>query len=249
MTATGLFADGEIIRRRAAHPPVLCWRTAITSKAMRLLAKIGMKLEVYDDAEFLLEQGAAARAGLSRHALRLRAHAPRTAQARAGARADSTACSPSSPAIVPTESPTRPRASASAASSRRSSAIVRSSSETPRAADMHLSIAHALKTLGRQPEAVASLSHRLRAADPASAMRTGASPTSRPTGFRTRRSRGCARKSERPDTGGGGPLSPVLRPRQGARGPRRVRRIVPLLRARQCAQESRAALQYRAHRA
>ena len=73
-------------------------------------------------------------------------------------------------------------------------------------------------------------------------MPTGASRTSRPTASPTRRSRACEAPRRLPDTAPDGPLPPVLRARQGAGGPRRLRAVLPLLRARQRAEARREPL-------
>ena len=90
------------------------------------------------------------------HALRLRARAPRPAQARAGPRADLDGCWP----IDPHNRAYRiTHATACVGVGKHEQAIDEYReilAETPRAADMHLSVAHALKTLGKQSEAVAS---------------------------------------------------------------------------------------------
>ena len=89
-------------------------------------------------------------------------------------------------------------------------------------AEVHLSIGHALKTLGRTRRGHRVLPPRGRAAGRTTAMPTGASPTSRPTASRLRRSRACAPASAAPATGDRRSLPPVLCARQGARGPGRV---------------------------
>ena len=55
VTATGMFADGETHARRADDPRISLLNHGNHVEGMRLLAKIGMKLDVLDDAEFLLE--------------------------------------------------------------------------------------------------------------------------------------------------------------------------------------------------
>ena len=76
-----MFADGEIFpAERLVRDYLLKHGNHV--EAMRLLAKIGMKLEVLDDAEFLLESALVAGARLPRDALRLRAGAAAAAQAR-----------------------------------------------------------------------------------------------------------------------------------------------------------------------
>jgi len=55
LTATVLFSDGEIGGGGAAHSPPSWSSMAITSRAMRLLARIGIERDVLDDAQLLLE--------------------------------------------------------------------------------------------------------------------------------------------------------------------------------------------------
>ena len=122
---------------------------AITSRRMRLLAKIGMKLDVLDDAELLLEARAGARARLSRRALRLRAGAAAAPQARRRRSRSSRSCSQ----IEPDNRAYRTTLRDGLRRARRATSepfeLYRELlAETPRAADLHLSIAHALKTLG-----------------------------------------------------------------------------------------------------
>jgi predicted Zn-dependent protease len=154
MTATGLFADGEthaaehMIREfLLAHPQHV--------EAMRLLAQIGMKLDVLDDAEFLLES--ALLLAPDYHAMRydyaltlLRRHK----HAQAMAELDRLlAADPDNRAFRITY------ATACVGLGKQEEAIERYRAlltETPEAADLHLSVAHALKTLGKQKEAVES---------------------------------------------------------------------------------------------
>ncbi|MGD0492606.1 MAG: sulfotransferase [Steroidobacteraceae bacterium] len=154
MTATGLFADGEthaaeqMIREfLLAHP--------VHVEAMRLLAQIGMKLDVLDDAELLLES--ALMLAPDYHVMRydyaltlLRRHK----HVQAIAELDRLlAIEPGNRAYRITY------ATACVGLGRSEEAIERYRAllaETPEAADLHLSVAHALKTLGHQKEAVES---------------------------------------------------------------------------------------------
>jgi len=72
------------------------------------------------------------------------------------------------------------------------------------AAELHLSIAHSLKTLGR-----GLMRSMIRRGDVRLETRTGASPTSRPTASPTRSSRRCAR-AERPSNEARRPLPSVF---------------------------------------
>ncbi len=154
LTASGLFADGEtyaaehMIREfLLVHPQHV--------EGMRLLAQIGMRLDILDDAEFLLESAlilepdyhamrydyAVTLLRRHKHAQaiaeleRLRAHEPLN---RAYEITYATAC---------------------VGLGRLEEAIERYRNmlrDSPGAADLHLSVAHALKTLGKQKEAVES---------------------------------------------------------------------------------------------
>jgi tetratricopeptide (TPR) repeat protein len=154
LTATGLFADGEI------HPAERMVRDYLLKngdhvEGMRLLAKIGMKLEVYEDAEILLENALILEPDY--HAMRydyvltlLERH--KHVQA-LGEIERLLAIEPDNRAYRITH------ATACVGVGRHETAIERYRSileETPDAPDLHLSIAHALKTLGRQPEAIDS---------------------------------------------------------------------------------------------
>ena len=154
VTASSMFADGEtheaerVIRQHLQTDPT-------NVEAMRLLARIGMKLDVLDDAEFLLESLLVfapdyhlarydyVRVLLQRHrnvkaleqAKRLLEAAPDNRDYRA---VYASACL----ALADYDEAIR---------------IYRElAAETPGAADLHLSIGHALKTLGRQQAAVDS---------------------------------------------------------------------------------------------
>jgi tetratricopeptide (TPR) repeat protein len=154
ITATGLFADGEthaaehMIREfLLSHPQHV--------EAMRLLAQIGMALDVLDDAEFLLESALllAPEYQPMRHdyvltLLRRHKHAQAIAELDRLLAADS-----DNRAYRITY------ATACVGLGKHEEAIERYRTllaETPAAADLHLSVAHALKTLGKQKEAVES---------------------------------------------------------------------------------------------
>jgi tetratricopeptide (TPR) repeat protein len=154
VTASSMFADGEI------HEAERVIRHHLKShvddvEGMRLLARIGMQLDVMDDAEFLLESVLVfapdydlarydyVRVLLQRHrnvqaldeAKRLLQRDPTSRDYRA---VYATACL----ALADYDEAIR---------------IYRELvAETPHAADLHLSIGHALKTLGKQAEAVES---------------------------------------------------------------------------------------------
>jgi tetratricopeptide (TPR) repeat protein len=154
IAATGMFADGEtyaaeqLIREfLLSHPQHV--------EAMRLLAQIGMALDVLDDAEFLLES--ALLLAPDHHAMRydyaltlLRRHKHPQAIAELDRLL---AIDPENRGYKITY------ATALVGLGRHAEAVDRYRSllaETPAAPDLHLSIAHALKTLGKQKEAVES---------------------------------------------------------------------------------------------
>ncbi len=154
LTATGLFADGET---HAAEHMIRAFLMANPQhvEAMRLLAQIGMKLDILDDAEFLLES--ALMLAPEYHPMRydyavtlLRRH--KHAQALAELER-LRAIEPGNRAYQITY------ATACVGLGRHEEAIERYRAilrDSPQAADLHLSVAHALKTLGRQSEAVES---------------------------------------------------------------------------------------------
>jgi tetratricopeptide (TPR) repeat protein len=151
-TAAGLFADGEIFpAERMVRDYLLAHGDHV--EGMRLLARIGMKLEVYDDAEILLEN--ALILAPDHHAMRYdyvltllerHKHIQALEQIERLLASD-----PANRAYRITH------ATACVGVGRHDTAIERYRSileESPNAPDIHLSIAHALKTQGRQPEAI-----------------------------------------------------------------------------------------------
>jgi tetratricopeptide (TPR) repeat protein len=154
VTASSMFADGEtfeaeaMIRRHLkSHPTDV--------EAMRLLARIGVKLDILDDAEFLLESVLAfspnyhlARYDYVRVLLQRHRNAPALAEAKTLLHAD------------PRNRDYRAAyASACVGLADYEEAIHTYRDllqEAPNAPDLHLSVGHALKTLGRQPEAIAA---------------------------------------------------------------------------------------------
>jgi len=154
VTATSMFADGEtheaerVIRAHLKTSPT-------DIEAMRLLARIGMKLDVLDDAEFLLESVLAfspdyhlARLDYVRVLLQRHRNARALEESRILVRADRAnrdfraVYAASCLALADYDEAIR---------------IYRElAEEAPAAADLHLSIGHALKTLGRQKEAIES---------------------------------------------------------------------------------------------
>jgi tetratricopeptide (TPR) repeat protein len=154
VTATSLFADSEILAAEQVVRRFLQTQGDHV-EAMRLLAQIGMKLDVLDDAEFLLE-GVLVLAPdyhLARYdyvQVLLQRH--RNVQALE-----------ESKKLLQADAQNRNfrtvYASACVALGRYDEALATYHellAGAPRAAEIHLSIAHALKTLGRQQEAVDS---------------------------------------------------------------------------------------------
>ncbi len=152
LTATSMFADGEVFpAERLVRDYLLKHGNHV--EAMRLLAKIGMKLDVLDDAEFLLES--ALMLAPDYHAMRydyvlalLQRHKHPQALTELERLLE---IDPGSRAYRITY------ATACVGVGNHEEAIERYRAilaETPETPDLYLSIAHALKTLGRQQEAV-----------------------------------------------------------------------------------------------
>ncbi|MGA2709166.1 MAG: tetratricopeptide repeat-containing sulfotransferase family protein [Steroidobacteraceae bacterium] len=154
VTASSMFNEGEIYpAERIVRRFLLTHGNHV--EAMRLLAQIGVKLDVLDDAEFLLESVVEFKPhyDLARYEYALvltqrHKHAKALEQAKQllsiepRNRAYRTLYAGACVGLGDHEEALR---------------IFRElAAETPNAADLHLSIAHALKTLGRQREAIAS---------------------------------------------------------------------------------------------
>jgi tetratricopeptide (TPR) repeat protein len=154
VTASSMFADGEIYEaERIIRKFLLAHGNHI--EAMRLLAKIGTKLDVLDDAELLLDavlvlapDYQAARYDyvqvlLSRHKhVRALEELDKLLKVEPGNRTYRTAYA---------------TARVGLGDNKKAVELYRELLlETPRAFELHLSIAHALKTLGRQDEAIES---------------------------------------------------------------------------------------------
>ena len=154
VTAFSMFADGEIYEAESVVRQYLLAH-GDHIEGMRLLAKIGMKLDVADDAELLLENVVrmapdyqAARYEyalvlLQRHKhVRAREEMETLLQADPGNRVYRT---------------THATVCTGFGDYDRALPLYREIlAETPQDAELHLSIAHALKTLGRAPEAIES---------------------------------------------------------------------------------------------
>ena len=152
VTATSMFSDGEIYpAERIVRDYLLQHGDHV--EAMRLLAKIGMQLEVFDDAELLLEgvlrlapDYHAARHDYALTLLQRHKHAQALEQLERLVKID-----PNNRAYQ------IGRATAYVGLGQHERAIEMYRAllaQTPQQADLHLSVAHALKTLGRQQEAI-----------------------------------------------------------------------------------------------
>jgi tetratricopeptide (TPR) repeat protein len=154
VTASSMFADGDVYEaERIVRAFLLTHGNHI--EAMRLLAKIGMKLDVMDDAELLLESVLILAPDY--HAARydyvyvlLGRHKHAQAAEELGKLL----------AIDPDNRTYRAAyATTCVALGNNEKAVALYGdilTETPKAAEVHLSIAHALKTLGRREEAITS---------------------------------------------------------------------------------------------
>ena len=154
VTASSLFADGEEIEAERIVRAFLK-REPTHVEGMRLLARIGMKLGVLDDAEFLLESVLTfspgyqpARYDFVRVLLQRHRHPRALEESRLLLAAE------------PTDRDYRAVYAASCLALADYDEALETyralAAENPHAADLHLSIGHALKTLGRQGEAVAA---------------------------------------------------------------------------------------------
>ena len=154
VTASSMLAEGELVPAEQlvrqfllAHPDHV--------EGMRLLAQIGVKLDVLDDAEFILEsaltfapQDHAARYEYALVLSQRHKHVRALEEAQMLLRID-----PNNRAYRTIYAAARVGLGDHEAALQ----IFRElAAETPQAADLHLSVAHALKTLGRQQEAIES---------------------------------------------------------------------------------------------
>jgi tetratricopeptide (TPR) repeat protein len=152
VTASSMFADGEIHEAERVIRQYL-QTSPRDVEGMRLLARIGLELDVLDDAEFLLESVLAfspeyhlARYDYVRVLLKRHRNAKALEEAKTLLRAD--ARNRDFRAVYAT-------ASLALADYDEAIRVYRQLvEEAPEAADLHLSIGHALKTLGRQQAAI-----------------------------------------------------------------------------------------------
>jgi tetratricopeptide (TPR) repeat protein len=154
VTANSMFADGEVYAAEQIVRRYLL-KHGDHVEGMRLLARIGMKLEVLDDAELLLESALklapdyqAMRYDYALTLLQRHKHVQAMAELERLLVAD-----PGNRAFKITYATTCVGVGKIEEAVERYRAIL---AETPAAADIHLSMAHALKTLGRRKEAVES---------------------------------------------------------------------------------------------
>ena len=154
VTASSMFADDEIFPAERMVRDFLL-KHGDHVEAMRLLAKIGMKLDVLDDAELLLEGALrlAPNYHVARHdyalvLLQRHKHARALEEMERLLKVD-----PDNRAFKITYASARVGLGQHDRAVELYRAIL---ADTPRAADLHLSVAHALKTLGKQQEAIDS---------------------------------------------------------------------------------------------
>jgi len=154
VTATSMFSDGEIFPAERMVRDFLL-KHGDHVEAMRLLAKIGMKLDVYDDAEILL--AAALELAPNYHAAR---HDYATVLLQRHKHAQALQEIERLLKVEPNNRGfriTHASAYVGLGQHERAIEIYRGIlAETPQAPDIHLSVAHALKTLGKQQDAINS---------------------------------------------------------------------------------------------
>ncbi len=154
VTATGMLEDGELLAaEKIVREYLLTHGNDV--EAMRLLAKIGLELDVLDDAELLLESVlklapdyGAARYDYARVLLERHKHAPARAELDKLLQIE-----PDNRAYLMSYA----AACAGLGEHERAMALYRKLlAETPQAEELHLSIGHAQKTLGRTCDAIES---------------------------------------------------------------------------------------------
>ena len=232
VTATGFFLDGDLDgAERRVRAYLLGHGNEV--EAMRLLARIGMARKVYDDAEILLEavlelapDYRAARAEYAEVLVERYRYADALVEIERLLAED--------PANRHYLRRLEANARVGLGDYERAMAIYRELlAAEPDDADLHLPLAHVLKTLGRTPEAVDSY-RRAAASRPGFGEAYWSLANLKTYRFTD------AELAEMSSLQDSATLSPTdrfhcrLRSRQGAGGPRRLRRVHPLLRARQC---------------
>ncbi|HYB66217.1 MAG TPA: tetratricopeptide repeat protein, partial [Steroidobacteraceae bacterium] len=153
VAATAFFMDGDL---DAAEPLIRAWllKNGDHVEAMRLLARIGIARGIYDDPELLLaavlERAPDYRPARQEYAsVLIELHRHEEARRHIGMLFKD---EPESRALRMLEA----AALVGLGEHERAIGIYRGLLGTPADADVHLSIAHALKTLGKSPEAIAS---------------------------------------------------------------------------------------------
>ena len=148
VSATSMFAEGEVY---AAEQVVRQFLQAhgTNIEAMRLLAQIGVETRRPRRCRVPARKRAGLRPGLSCRALRIRRRAGYNVTNMRGAARRYRSCSRSSRTTAATARATRTRVSVWAITKRRCACIGSSWPKRLRPHELHLSIAHALKTLGQ----------------------------------------------------------------------------------------------------
>ncbi len=197
VTATGLFSEGEFIPAENIVRAYLL-KHGDHVEAMRLLARIGLALDVLDDADILLEavlklapDYRAARYDYAMALLRRHKHVQAIAELEKLLQLD-----PANRAYRTTYATANVGLGEHERALEMYRELLPGSPPGSPAAELHLSVAHSLKALGRQRRPSNPTAPPLRPAPP-TAMPTGASPISRLIGSRPRRLRACAPKRRR----------------------------------------------------
>ena len=154
VTGTALFSDGELLKAEGLVRGFLL-KHGDHVEAMRLLARIGIELDVVDDAELLLTAVLTmrpdyhpARHDLARCLIKRHKHARALEELERLLQVD-----PGNAAFRTTYA----AAFVGRGDAQRALDLYRAlAHESPQSAELHLSIGHALKTLGQQKEAVAA---------------------------------------------------------------------------------------------
>ncbi|MEI9965401.1 MAG: tetratricopeptide repeat protein [Caulobacteraceae bacterium] len=201
-------------------------------EAMRLLAKIGLAHDVLDDAELLLGGVLALAPRPPGRPLRIRRHPGEASQAPGGRAKRSSACWRWTPGNLDFRSLAATIAVGLGEHDRAIELYRGMLIDAPTSPDLHLWIAHALKTVGRTDEAIGEY-RAAAAARPDFGDAYWSLANLKTYRFADDEIAAMRGAGGRADHLAGRPPPPVLRAGQGAGGPRRDRRILDLLRARQ----------------